>query len=50
MPYNFLLDLKQGSTEASWAFKVDLENCIIIIDEAHNIKDFAESASNFQLT
>jgi Rad3-related DNA helicase len=45
MPYNYLLDDKYRE-----GAKIDLKNCIIIIDEAHNIKGFAEECSNFSIT
>lgn len=45
MPYNYLLD-----GQSREGLKVDLENAILIIDEAHNIKSFAEESSNFKIT
>ena len=40
MPYNYLF--LNESREAQEVGKIDLENAIVIIDEAHNIKSFAE--------
>lgn len=45
MPYSYLLD--DSSREQAG---VQLENAIIIIDEAHNIKSFAEESSNFEIS
>lgn len=40
MPYNYLF--LNENREAQEVGKIDLENAIVIIDEAHNIKSFAE--------
>lgn len=45
MPYNYLIDSSNRE-----GFKLDLENAILIVDEAHNIKSFAEESSNFIIT
>jgi regulator of telomere elongation helicase 1 len=45
MPYNYLMD--DDSREGS---NLDLANAILIIDEAHNIKSFAEEISNFSIS
>ncbi len=45
MPYNYLLDGPNREGQG-----VDLENAILIVDEAHNIKQFAEENSNFRIT
>jgi Rad3-related DNA helicase len=45
MPYNYLMD--EDNREGS---NLDLANAILIIDEAHNIKNFAEKISNFSIS
>ena len=42
MPYNYLIDAKLRG-------KIDLENAIIIVDEAHNIAPCCEEVSSFEL-
>ena len=44
MPYNYLLDPKIRET-----FKVNYENAIIIMDEAHNVERVAEDVASFEL-
>lgn len=45
MPYNYLVDSKIRDT-----YKIDFENSIIIIDEAHNIERVAEDVASFDLS
>ena len=45
IPYNYLLD-----DQSREGMNLSLENAIIIIDEAHNIKSFAEENSNFKIS
>lgn len=45
MPYNYLID---RSTQRN--FGIRLDHSIVIIDEAHNIKDAAESTQSFELS
>ena len=42
MPYNYLVDSKIRDN-----YKIDFENSIIIIDEAHNIERVAEDVASF---
>lgn len=44
MPYNYLVDHKIRNN-----YKIDYENSIIIIDEAHNIERVAEDVASFDL-
>ena len=44
MPYNYLVDSKIRDN-----YKIDFENSIIIIDEAHNIERVAEDVASFDL-
>lgn len=44
LPYNYLLDPK-----ARRAHKLELKNCVIILDEAHNVEKICEDSSSFQL-
>ncbi|KAI8388666.1 uncharacterized protein BYT42DRAFT_491310 [Radiomyces spectabilis] len=43
-PYNYIIDPNIRS-----ALDIDLENNIVIIDEAHNIEDAARSAGSFEI-
>lgn len=44
MPYNYLVD------ETIWKnYSIDLENTILIFDEAHNITQVQEEASSFEI-
>lgn len=45
VPYNYLLDASIRST-----LKVEWENAVIIIDEAHNLEQVASDASSFTIT
>jgi len=45
MPYNYLL---QPSTTP--AFRIELSNCIIIFDEAHNILNTAEEGASINIS
>lgn len=45
MPYHYLIDRTLRQT-----FKLDYKNSIIIIDEAHNIKDCAEQQASFDIS
>eukprot|EP00117_Sycon_ciliatum_P014492 scpid19663/ scgid14733/ Regulator of telomere elongation helicase 1 len=45
MPYNYILDAKTRH-----AFGVDLNNTIVILDEAHNVERMCEESSSFDLT
>lgn len=45
MPYNYLLD-----PMARKANKVDLNNTIIILDEAHNVEKMCEESASVQIT
>lgn len=45
MPYNYLLDPKIRK-----ANKVDLNNTIIILDEAHNVEKMCEESASVQIT
>lgn len=44
MPYNYLVDARIREN-----YKIDFENSIIIIDEAHNIERVAEDVASFDL-
>ena len=44
MPYNYLIDPKIREN-----YKIDYENSIIIIDEAHNIENVSEEVASFEL-
>ena len=44
MPYNYLIDPKIREN-----FKVDYENSIIIMDEAHNVERVAEDVASFEI-
>ena len=44
LPYNYLLS--QSIREST---NINLSNCIIIIDEAHNISEAAEDAFSFEI-
>ena len=45
MPYNYLVDSKIRDN-----YKIDFENSIIIIDEAHNIERVAEDVASFDMS
>ena len=44
MPYNYLIDPKIREN-----FKVNYENAIIIMDEAHNVERVAEDVASFEI-
>jgi regulator of telomere elongation helicase 1 len=44
MPYNYLIDPKIREN-----FKINFENSIIIMDEAHNVERVAEEVASFEL-
>jgi Rad3-related DNA helicase len=44
MPYNYLIDPKIRDN-----YKIDFENSIIILDEAHNIEKVSEEVASFDL-
>lgn len=44
-PYNYLLDSKIQSNS-----NLDLSNCVVIIDEAHNIDDMCRASGSIELT
>jgi len=45
MPYNYVLDFKARS-----AHGIDLNNTVILLDEAHNVESVCESNASFDLT
>ena len=44
MPYNYLIDPKIREN-----YKIDYENSIIILDEAHNIENVSEKVASFEI-
>ena len=44
MPYNYLIDPKIREN-----FKIDYENSIIILDEAHNVEKVSEDVASFEI-
>lgn len=44
MPYNYIVDPKIREN-----YKIDFENSIIILDEAHNIEKVSEDVASFDL-
>ncbi|TBU16920.1 Rad3-like DNA-binding helicase [Ordospora colligata] len=44
-PYNYLIDPKIRQSTG-----INLENCVVIIDEAHNIEDVCRSSGSVELT
>ncbi|XP_076624502.1 regulator of telomere elongation helicase 1 isoform X2 [Colletes latitarsis] len=44
MPYNYLLDVKSRRSQ-----NIDLQNSIILLDEAHNIEKICEEAASLQI-
>lgn len=44
MPYNYLIDPKIREN-----FKINYENSIIIMDEAHNVERVAEDVASFEI-
>jgi regulator of telomere elongation helicase 1 len=48
MPYNYLFLLDARSTDDQPI--IDIENSIIIVDEAHNIRAFAEDQGSFEIS
>ena len=45
MPYNYLVDPKIREN-----FKINYENSIIILDEAHNIEKVSEDVASFEIS
>jgi len=45
MPYNYIIDPKIREN-----YKIDFENSIIIIDEAHNIEKVSEEVAGFEIS
>ncbi|XP_059614079.1 regulator of telomere elongation helicase 1 homolog [Phlebotomus argentipes] len=45
MPYNYILDPK-----ARRANQIELNNCVVILDEGHNVEKMCEDAMSLQLT
>jgi regulator of telomere elongation helicase 1 len=45
MPYNYLIDPKIREN-----FKINYENCIIIMDEAHNVEKVSEDVASFEIS
>jgi len=45
MPYNYLLDPKIREN-----FKVNYENAVVIIDEAHNVEHVSEQVASFEIS
>ena len=45
MPYNYLIDPKIREN-----FKIDYQNSIIILDEAHNIEKVSEDVASFEIS
>lgn len=46
VPYNYLFMLDSAGEETA---RLDIENAIIIVDEAHNIRGFAEDQASFEI-
>ncbi|XP_012148049.2 regulator of telomere elongation helicase 1 [Megachile rotundata] len=44
MPYNYLLDPKSRRSQG-----IDLQNCVVLLDEAHNIEKICEEAASLQI-
>ena len=44
MPYNYLLDSKINSV-----YRLELEDSILIFDEAHNVEGVTEESSGFTM-
>lgn len=44
MPYNYILDLEMFKK-----LKLEIQNCIIVIDEGHNFTTSCKDASSFKL-
>lgn len=44
MPYNYLLDSKSRRTQG-----IDIQNNVILLDEAHNIEKTCEEAASLQV-
>ncbi|KRX03204.1 P-loop containing nucleoside triphosphate hydrolase [Pseudocohnilembus persalinus] len=45
LPYNYLLDANSFPV-----FNIDLKDCVIIFDEAHNVQNVSENGSSFSLS
>lgn len=45
MPYNYLLDTKTRRTQG-----IDVQNNVILLDEAHNVEKTCEEAASLQVT
>lgn len=44
MPYNYLLDPKTRKTQG-----IDLQNTVVLLDEAHNVEKVCEEAASLQV-
>lgn len=44
MPYNYLLDPKSRRSQG-----IDLQNSVVLLDEAHNIEKICEEAASLQV-
>jgi len=44
MPYNYLIDPKIREN-----FKINYENSVIILDEAHNVEKVSEEVASFEI-
>jgi len=46
VPYNYLFMLEAAGEDAA---RLNIENAIVIVDEAHNIRGFAEDQASFEI-
>lgn len=44
MPYNYLLDPKTRKSQG-----IDLQNTVVLLDEAHNVEKVCEEAASLQV-